>query len=294
MSVDSSRSTTVTSNRRDAARAGSMMPRLFTIEDLSWETGDGDIFTWQLTPDDGDVLSYAPGQFNMLYTFGVGEVPISICSDHHRGALSHTIRAAGTVTRAMSKLRPGHKIGLRGPFGSTWPVDLAAGKDLIIMAGGIGLAPLRPVIYQALRHRERFNQVYLLYGTRTPLDIIYRDELEVWRLEKRIEVGITVDRAPASWRGQIGVVTGLLKQIQFAADNAIAMLCGPEVMINFAELALQQAGLSREAIYVSLERNMKCAIGHCGHCQLGPHFVCKDGPVFRLDAVDPFFQIREF
>ena len=274
--------------------ASSMMPRLFTIADITWETGEGDIFTWQLTPDDGEPLVYTPGQFNMLYTFGVGEVPISICSDHQGDALSHTIRAAGSVTRAMSTLRTGHKIGLRGPFGSAWPLEISEGKDLIIMAGGIGLAPLRPVVYAVLRNRDRFNRVHLLYGTRTPLDIIYRNELEVWQAEKRIHVGVTVDRAPAAWHGQIGVVTGLLKQIQFAADNAVAMLCGPEVMINFAELALQQAGLTRESIYVSLERNMKCAIGHCGHCQLGPHFICKDGPVFRLDAVDPFFQVREF
>lgn len=270
-----------------------MVPRPFTIADLTWETGDGDVFTWRLEPADGEPFHFGPGQFNMLYQYGVGEVPVSISGDSESGQLIHTTRAVGAVTRAMQKLRPGDIVGVRGPFGSQWPVKEAHGKDLLLVTGGIGLAPLRPAIYYALNHRDKFNRVHVVYGSRTPLDILYRRELEDWQREDDIEVGITVDRASGHWAGDVGVVTNLIDNIPFDPANALAMSCGPEIMMHFANMSLQKAGLGKEQIYVSMERNMKCAIGHCGHCQWGPHFICKDGPVFRLDKVESIFEVRE-
>lgn len=276
-----------------AANAATMVPREFEISGLRWETGEGDIFTWELAARDGTPFAFKPGQFNMLYLFGVGEVPISISGDSESGKLIHTTRGVGAVTQRMRALRPGDTLGVRGPFGSEWPVAAAHGKDLVIVAGGIGLAPLRPVIYYALNHREKFNRVYLLYGTRTPLDIIYRSELERWQREDAIDVYVTVDRAQASWRGHVGVVPNLLQNIRFDPANTIAMTCGPEVMMHFTETGLVKAGVPLENIYVSMERNMKCAIGHCGHCQYGPHFICKDGPVFRMDTIASLFKVHE-
>ena len=270
-----------------------MVPRLFEIKDLTWETGDGSVFTWRLEARDSEPFGFRPGQFNMLYTYGVGEVAISISGDTESGELVHTIRAVGSVTNAMQRLKPGYTVGLRGPFGNHWPLDEAEGRDLLIIAGAVGLPPLRPVIYYALRHPDRFNRVNLLYGTRTPLDILYRDELEVWKHERKINVAFTVDRAPPSWRGDVGVVTNLIAKARFDPENTIAMICGPEVMMTFCEIALHKTGLRKDQIYVSIERNMKCAIGQCGHCQWGPYFICKDGPVFRTDLVEDLLQVRE-
>jgi NAD(P)H-flavin reductase len=270
-----------------------MMPRVFTIDELTWETGQGDVFSWALHPETGEQIRFQPGQFNMLFTYGVGEVPVSISSDFESGKLVHTIRNVGIVTRAMQKLRPGDSIGLRGPFGTEWPVKKAHGKDLLIIAGGIGLAPLRPVIYYCLRHREKFNNVSLLYGTRTPLDILFRSEIESWLFDDLINVAVTVDKAPTSWQGDVGVVTNLLARAEFDPENTLAMICGPEIMMRFAEKALKKNAMKDDQIYLTMERNMKCAIGHCGHCQLGPHFICKDGPVFRLDHINSVLEVNK-
>ena len=276
--------------------ANEMLPRLFTIQATTWETGEGNVFTWELTADDGNGLHFKPGQFNMLYCPGVGEVPISISGDSSiTSTLTHTTRAVGGVTKAMQQLRKGDQIGVRGPFGTAWPVEKALGKDLIIMAGGLGLAPVRPIVYYALNHRDKFNRVHLLYGTRHPLDILYRGEIEAWQHEGLINVEVTVDRAPATWHGDVGVATKLLskKNTQFDPDNTVAMVCGPEIMMSFSDRELQKLGVSAANIYVSLERNMKCAIGHCGHCQMGPHFICKNGPVFSVEAVDKIMQVKQ-
>lgn len=274
-------------------QSSAMVPRPFVIKEINWETGAGDVYTWELEALDGEPLVYKPGQFNMLYQHGQGEVPISIASDYASGRLIHTTRAVGGVTRGMQRLKKGDVIGLRGPFGSHWPVEEAYGKDLIILTGGMGLPPLRPVIYQVLRERSLFRNVFLLYGARTPLDIVYRPELERWHLQKNIEVLVTVDKPAGQWNGEIGVVPGLLSRIQVDTTNSLAMMCGPEVMMHFSRLALQKLGMKDEQIYVSMERNMKCAVGHCGHCQWGPHFICKSGPVFRFDKIRDLFSVHE-
>ncbi|MBM4160225.1 MAG: Ni/Fe hydrogenase subunit gamma [Ignavibacteria bacterium] len=261
-----------------------MLPALYTIQRVKRETDD--TFTLELVPEsDRHKISFLPGQFIMVYVFGVGEVPLSISGDAAGTVLVHTIRAVGIVTRVMSRLRRGDKVGIRGPFGTAWPVQEAQGHDVVLIAGGIGLPPLRPVLYHVLSRREEFGKVVLLYGTRTPSDILFRDELEQWRARFDLEVHVTVDRAQSGWRGNVGVVTTLIHKSSFDPQKTIAMVCGPEAMMRFSALELQRRGVSTNSIYLSMERNMKCAIGLCGHCQFGPLFVCKDGPVFRYSHI---------
>lgn len=249
----------------------------------------------------GEGTAFAPGQFNMLYVFGLGEVPISISGDPAKsGVLTHTVRAVGAVTRALRGLRRGGVVGLRGPFGSAWPLDQAAGRDVVVMAGGIGLAPLRPAVYHLLAHRDRYGRVVVLYGARTPADLLYTRELARWRGRFDVQIEVTVDAAPVpatagrAWRGHVGVAGTLLPLAEFEPSDAVALVCGPEVMMRFAIADLRHRGLAPEQIYLSMERNMRCAIGLCGHCQFGPAFVCKDGPVFRYDRLAPFLGVREF
>jgi NAD(P)H-flavin reductase len=270
-----------------------MLTYPFYVQRLRHETHD--TFTLELKPArEVDMAGFKPGQFNMLYVFGLGEVPISISGNpENTERLIHTVRAVGAVTKTMGKLRRGYMMGVRGPFGVGWPIKEAEGKDVLIIAGGIGLAPLRPALYYILTHRKNYGKVSLLYGTRTPDDIIFLRELEKWRARLDLEVFITVDRARGEWRGNVGVVTTLIPKAPFEPGNSLAMVCGPEVMMRFCALELQKRGLPPDAIYFSLERNMKCGIGICGHCQLGGVFVCKDGPVFRFDRIRDLFSRRE-
>ena len=253
-----------------------------------------DITTLELTPVSGQRPRYQPGQFNMLYAFGIGEVAISVSGDPSLpGGYVHTVRDVGAVSGAIAKLKAGAMLGVRGPYGTPWPVEAAEGNDVVFVAGGLGLAPLRPAICHVLGYRQRYGRVVLLYGTRSPPDILFRQELERWRRRLDIEVLITVDRAAAEWRGNVGVVTKLIARAGFDPHGAVAMVCGPELMMRFAANALQASGLVPDRIWLSMERNMKCAIGLCGHCQFGPDFVCKDGPVMRYDRIADIMTVRE-
>jgi NAD(P)H-flavin reductase len=230
----------------------------------------------------------------MLYAFGTGEVPISMSGDVTReGALVYTVRAAGAVTQAICALEPGGHLGVRGPYGTSWPIDDAEGRDILVIAGGIGLAPLRPAIYRVLADRRRYGRVAVLYGGRSPGELLYADELHSWRGRFDVEVGVTVDTAGRDWHGRVGVVTTLISDASFEPAGTTAFVCGPEVMMRFVAGALRDTGLPPESIHVSLERSMKCAVGHCGHCQFRELFVCKDGPVFRNDVVEPLMSVRE-
>ena len=270
-----------------------MTPNAYRVERVARDLRD--TFTLDLQREDDTAgLAFAPGQFNMLYQFGVGEVPISISGDPGQPErLVHTIRAVGTVTSAMARLRKGATVGVRGPFGSSWPVDQAAGNDIVIVSGGIGLAPLRPAIYQILNDRERYGRCMILYGARTPKDILYRRQLERWSARLDVFVDVTVDQAAGPWRGNVGVVTRLVERAGFDPNNTTAMVCGPEIMMRYAVHALNDRGVNDDRIYVSLERNMECALGFCGHCQLAGHFVCRDGPVFSFDRVRDIISVRE-
>jgi NAD(P)H-flavin reductase len=270
-----------------------MLPSFFRIRKQQSETVDTVTFTLEAPPN-ADVPSFLPGQFNMMYVFGQGEAAISISGDPgERGTLIHTVRAVGSVTRGMMGLGKGDQVGIRGPFGTAWPVEEAAGHDLVIVAGGIGLAALRPVIYHVIRHRDQYARVTLLYGARTLADLLYERELSSWRSRFDLEVGVTVDAGTSAWRGNVGVVTSLMARAHFEPDDAIVFICGPEIMMRFAVLELNHLGIDERQMYISMERNMHCGIGLCGHCQYGPLFVCRDGPVFRYDQVGPYLGIRE-
>jgi NAD(P)H-flavin reductase len=269
-----------------------MLPAPLRITRATRETRD--VFTFELDVSPLGGLPFAPGQFNMLYPFGAGESAISISGDPGRpDRLVHTIRAVGVVTRALERLGRGDVVGVRGPFGSAWPVGEVEGSDLLVIAGGIGLAPLRPVVYHALRRRGAFGRVAVLYGARTPADILYRKELERWRGKLDLDVEVTVDAADRAWRGDTGVVTGLIGRARFDPGKAAAMICGPEIMMRYCARELSRLGVPLDRVWVTLERNMRCGAVLCGHCQFGPSFVCKDGPVFRYDRVQHLLSVRE-
>ncbi len=269
-------------------------PLFFRVVRRQRETAD--VVTLFLEPPEGTPFAFQPGQFNMLYVFGVGEVPISISGPAYDPIpVVHTIRAVGAITRALVNLKPGAWVGVRGPFGTAWPLKAAEGKDVVIVAGGIGLAPLRPAIYHLLRHRDAYGQVVILYGARTPHDLLYRRELERWRGRFDLEVLVTVDRSTRDWRGHVGVVTTLFKMAEpyFNPANTLALVCGPEIMMRYTARELLDRGVPEAHIYLSLERNMKCGQGFCGHCQYGPLFICKDGPVFPYPHVAHLMTLRE-
>ncbi len=269
-----------------------MAPAPWRITEARRELAGGEVFTWTVRPEAGETPALQPGQFNMLYLFGVGESAISLSGIPEDGGAIHTIHAVGSVTRAMQGLGPGDVVGVRGPFGTPWPVAEARGRDLVLVAGGIGLAPLRPVLHAVMAEREAFGRVLLCYGARSPGDTIYRDEVAAWEAAG-IEVRVTVDRATDAWQGDVGVVTHLIDRGGFGGRNAVAMVCGPEVMMHFSVLSLLRRGVAEDDIFVSMERSMHCAVGFCGHCQLGPDFVCRDGPVFPYPRVEPAFRVRE-
>lgn len=255
------------------------------------------IATYQLELEDAavrDQYVFRPGQFNMLYLPGFGESAISISSDPARRAtIGHTVRVAGNVTQALARLKSGAQIGLRGPFGSAWPVVSCRGCDLVLACGGVGLAPLRPVVYHVLHHRRDYGRVHLLYGARTPGDLLFTDEYDAWRAGG-IEVNVTVDMGDENWQGQIGVVPVLFQRLRLDAPRTRIMTCGPEIMMRFVVFEALARKMRHEHIYLSMERNMNCALGFCGHCQLGPAFVCKDGPVFTYERMEPYLNVEEF
>jgi NAD(P)H-flavin reductase len=267
------------------------VPQIYRVERASRELSD--TVTLDLSPLQGSRPAFQAGQFNMLYAFGVGEVAISMSGDPAGGAFVHTVRDVGAISGAIAKASPGDLLGLRGPFGTAWPIKEAEGSDVVVVAGGLGLAPLRPAIYEILARRQRFGRVSILFGTRNPADMLYRRELEAWRQRLDVDIEVTVDHADGTWRGNVGVVPALIPRAAFDPQETIALICGPEVMMRFTVNALRDAGLAADRIYISMERNMKCAIGLCGHCQFGANFVCKDGPVMRFDRIANIFTLRE-
>ena len=267
-----------------------MIPALFRVDERSEEFSGA--FTLRIRREgEGAPPAFKPGQFNMLYAFGAGEVAISMSgspADVHN--YRHTIRSHGMVTQALARLGKGDIVGVRGPFGCGWPLDDVSGREVLIIAGGVGLAPLRPLIYSLLDGGYGATGVRLFYGARRPDEILYRKELEHWA--DSLDITVTVDQVDSAWRGRVGVITQPLETAHIDGGRAIAFLCGPEVMMRFCIQTLLNKGLSESAIHLSMERNMKCATGLCGHCQWGPNFVCKDGPVFCYGSVKPWFNLR--
>lgn len=268
-----------------------LRPQLYRVVCVRPELGDTS--TLELEPPSGSRPAFEAGQFNMLYAFGVGEIAVSISGATDSPGFIHTVRNVGAVSAALVKLEAGATIGLRGPYGSAWPVAAAHGADVLFVAGGLGLAPLRPAIYAVLANRAHYGRVIILVGSRNPAGLLYADELARWQERLDLDVRLTVDHADAAWHSHVGVVPALIRRVAFDATDAVAMVCGPELMMRFTVNALREAGVEPERIYLSLERNMKCAVGLCGHCQFGPAFICKDGPVMRFDRVAQILAGRE-
>ena len=268
------------------ALLASMAPRPFVVTRRERETAD--TWTLELEPSNGEPLPVEPGQFTMLYAFGIGEVPISVSGDPE-GPLVHTVRAVGAVTEAICAAELGALLGVRGPLGNSWP--LGEGGDAIVVAGGIGLAPLRGVVYELLRRRADFGEAVLLYGSRTPEELLFTGELERWR--ETLQVDVTVDAAARGWEGKVGFVAKLVGSARFDPAAATAFVCGPEIMMKTSAEALIGRGVPPERIFVSMERNMQCGVGLCGHCQLGPTLICRDGPVYTYAELAPWLEARE-
>ncbi|MET9182281.1 FAD/NAD(P)-binding protein [Kitasatospora aureofaciens] len=263
------------------------VPVPYRVTAATAETAD--TVSLELEPIERALPAFSPGRFAMVYAFGIGEVPISVSALRGRPVL--TVRAVGAVTGALCRLRPGDAVGLRGPYGTGWDLDAAADSDLLVVAGGLGLAPLRPVVHQALDRPDRFGSLAVLVGARSPGELLYRAELPQWRTSAQVEV--TVDQPDPTWRGTVGVVTALLDRIDLRLDRTRALVCGPEAMIRHTARALLARGLPARRLQTSLERNMRCGTGHCGHCQLGPLLLCLDGPVIGYDRAEPLLAVRE-
>lgn len=269
-----------------------MLPQAARIVGKTRETHD--TTTIELAPAEGESFpAFSPGQFAMLYVFGVAELPISISGNPALpGGQTFTIRAVGSATRTLTEAVEGEWIGVRGPYGVGWPVEEAKGKDVMLITGGIGLAPLRPVIYHVLANRPDYGNLTLLYGARTPRDILFARQLREWGKRKDFRVLTTVDYGGMNWKGNVGVVTRLFNRVGIS-PKTVVMTCGPEVMMRAVAVDLREKGVKLENIYVSMERNMECAVALCGHCQFGPEFVCKDGPVFPFSRISRWMETYE-
>ena len=254
-----------------------------------------DISTFRLRFEDPTVrrsFRFAAGQFNMVYAFGVGEVPISIVSDPDEPEfLDHTIRIVGRVTKTMAHLAKGDVLGIRGPFGRGWPLEEAHGRDVVIVTGGLGCAPVVGAIEYIFRRRTGYGAVKILHGVKSPHDLLYRERFDAWRRHPDTEVLLTSDKPDKTWRYHVGVVTELFEQVSINPARTVVLMCGPEIMMRLGAPILMKRGVSATAIHVSLERHMECGIGLCGHCQMGPFFLCKDGPVMRYDRIAPFLGL---
>ncbi len=269
-----------------------MLPARYVVADRVVETVDS--ATLVLAPVDEPLPHFKPGQFTMISVPGIGEIAVSISGDpNYELILVQTVRAVGAVSRAIHDAVPGSVLGLRGPFGTDWDLPGAEGADLLIVAGGIGLAPLRPVLLGALAHRSRYGRITLVLGARTPAEFLYRELIRSWTKSPDLTVVSTVDHPTPGWRGRVGLVTAPLAQVELDPARTVAFLCGPEVMIRFSAELLRERGMPADHIRLSLERNMKCGIGLCGHCQLGPLLLCRDGPVVHYGQVADLLPVKE-
>lgn len=256
------------------------------------------VFTLRLRltdPEMYETYRFQPGQFNMVYLYGVGEVAISIVSDPEDDhLLDHTIRAVGRVTEGLAKLRPGDRVGIRGPYGRGWPLKEAEGRDVIVVTGGLGCAPMVSVINYVMKRRGNYGKMTIIQGVKHPRDLIYHKRYDEWKKIPDTRVFLSANSADALWPGHVGLVTDLFPEVQFEPENAVSMMCGPEGMMVAAIRLLVARGLEERAISLSMERNMQCAVGHCGHCQFGGQFICKNGPVFAYPEVKALLGVKGF
>jgi NAD(P)H-flavin reductase len=250
------------------------------------------IHTYRLRLNDEEArrnFRFTAGQFNMVYLFGVGEVAISIVSDPEEPErLDHTIRSVGRVTSAIAQLQAGETLGIRGPFGQGWPLHAARGHDVVIVTGGLGCAPVMGAIEYIFRRRLHYGSVKIIHGVKSPRDLVFHERFEAWSKRPDTEVLLASDRPDKTWRYHVGVVTELFERVSIDPPKTMVLMCGPEIMMRLGAPILMRRGIPATAIYVSLERHMECGIGLCGHCQMGPYFLCKEGPVMRYDLIEPW------
>ncbi|MCX5904423.1 MAG: FAD/NAD(P)-binding protein [Proteobacteria bacterium] len=261
------------------------VPEKATIKKITQLTETEKLFL--LSIDSGRSLGHAPGQFVEVSLFGIGEGPISISSPPARdNTFELGVRAAGNLTRALHGLKAGDALGIRGPFGHGFPVESLMGKDLLFVAGGIGLVPLRSLIKYSLEHRDAFGRIIILFGARSPQERLFTDELAAWSKRSDIEFLETVDRSDDGWKGNVGVITTLFKEITIEPRKTAVMIVGPPVMYKYALLEVKEREVPKQNIWLSLERRMKCGLGKCGHCQINNYYVCQDGPVFAYSQIE--------
>jgi NAD(P)H-flavin reductase len=265
-----------------------MVPEMYRVRSRVAETPSTVTLTLSAVAE--PIAPTAPGQFTMLWAVGAGEAPISLAG-RHGADLIHTVRPVGDVTRALCHAAPGDLVGVRGPFGTGWDIERAVGRDVLILAGGLGVAPIRPLVQHVFEHRDDFGRVAVLIGARAPDELLYRSELDEWAARGDLDIQMTVDVGPATWRGHVGLVTNLLAGAEVDPARTVAYICGPEIMMRFAAKGVIDRGVPATETFVSLERNMQCAVGHCGHCQLGPLFLCKDGPVVDWSTAESLLSV---
>ena len=268
-----------------------MTPVMYLVTDRVEEVPD--TVTLTLASKRERIATPLPGQFTMLWAFGIGEAPISLARIGDDGTLTHTIRAVGGVTNALCKLEVGDEVGVRGPFGSSWPIETAHGEDVLIVAGGLGISPVRPIIDHVLDNREKFRRCTVFVGAREPEALIYTEELARWSNDDRLDLEVIVDSAGDQWSGQVGLITKLIVNATLEAATTHTFLCGPEPMMHFGAIGTIDQGVPADQIWLSLERNMHCAVVQCGHCQLGPLFICREGPVVSWPTIHDLIRTPE-
>jgi len=256
------------------------------------------IFTLRLRLTDAqrhEAFDFRPGQFNMVYLYGAGEVAISIVSDPEEGGtLDHTVRTLGRVTQGLAKLRVGERLGIRGPYGRGWPLELAEGRDVLLVTGGLGCAPLVSVINYIVKRRERYRRLCIVQGVKHAEDLIWRERYDRWAKLPQTRVLLAADVPSKAWRWHVGLVTDLLQEVDVDPLHSVTMMCGPEPMMSAAAKTLGARGFPEDTLYLSMERNMHCAVRQCGHCQFGGSFVCRDGPVFAYPQVKELLHVRGY
>ena len=260
------------------------VPYLAKIESTLDLTYDVRLFRVRFTdPEVEEAFVYKPGQFAVVSAFGVGESPFDICSLHQADApLEFAIRRVGTVTSGLHSLEVGDVVGIRGPFGNWFPMEECRGKDILVIGGGIGMAPMRSVVNWVVDHRSDYGALRVLNGARSPQDLVFTNEFDLWRSSPNSELVLTVDRGDAEWKDRVALIPAVVTELNYSPDNSVAFVCGPPIMIKFTVKALKELGFQGEQIVTTLESKMKCGIGKCGRCNIGQSYVCLDGPVYTF------------
>ena len=268
------------------------MPYMATIKSVTDLTLDVKLFNTELDdPVAQNDFNYQPGQFAFLSAYGIGEAPFCLTSAAHRKAgIEFAIRAVGTVTNALHELDEGTKVGIRGPFGNSFPMDDYKGKNIIIIGGGIGMAPLHPVINTIVDNRDDYSDLLIINGARSPQDLVFKDEFDAWAKSPKTKVELTVDRGDDNWKGRVALIPDVVVDLNPPSENAVAIICGPPIMIHFTLIKLKELGFANDQIVTTLEGKMKCGLGKCGRCNVGDKYICVDGPVFTFEQISHFIE----